>query len=83
MSVITDKLNAEWAEMTTGQDMFEVRAIIQDFYNNLSEAISSGQGKYPTGDTQFDGYVQPIIDDMVALKASFESNYFEFINWKP
>ena len=81
MSAITDKLDAEWAELTTDQDMFEVRAIIQDFYNNLSEAISRGQYKYPTGDTTFDNYVQPIVQEMVAFRTSLENNYAEFINW--
>ena len=81
MSAITDKLNAEWAEMTTDQDMFEVRAIIQDFYNNLSEAISRGQDKYPTGDATFDAYVQPIVQEMTTFKTQLENNYGEFINW--
>ena len=83
MSAITDKLNAEWTEMTTDQDMFEVRAIIQDFYNNLTDAISRGQDKYPTGDVAFDNYVQPIVAEMVAFRTSLENNYAEFINWKP
>ena len=82
MGAITDKLNAEWSEMTTDQDMFAVRAIIQDFYNNLSEAISRGQDKYPVGDTAFDDYVQPIVTEMVAFKTQLENNYAEFINWK-
>ena len=81
MGAITDKLNAEWEEMTTDQDMFEVRAIIQDFYNNLVEAISRGQAKYPTGDTTFDNYVQPIVQEMITFKTSLENNYAEFINW--
>ena len=81
MSAITDKLNAEWVEMTTDQDMFEVRAIIQDFYNNLTEAISRGQDKYPTGDATFDNYVQPIVQEMIAFRTSLENNYAEFINW--
>ena len=83
MSAITDKLDAEWAEMNVDQDMFEVRAIIQDFYNDLSEAISRGQDKYPTGDSAFDAYVQPIVADMVAFKNDLESNYADFINWAP
>ena len=83
MSAITDKLDAEWAELTTDQDMFEVRAIIQDFYNNLTEAISRGQDKYPTGDATFDNYVQPIVQEMVAFRTSLENNYAEFINWMP
>ena len=81
MSAITDKLNAEWAEMTTDQDMFEVRAIIQDFYNNLLEAISRGQDKYPTGDAAFDAYVQPIIAEMISFKNGLETKYADFINW--
>ena len=83
MSAITDKLNAEWTEMTTDQDMFEVRAIIQDFYNNLTEAISRGQDKYPTGDATFDAYVQPIVQELVTFKNQLETNYAEFINWQP
>ena len=81
MGAITDKLNAEWSEMTTDQDMFAVRAIIQDFYNNLSEAISRGQDKYPTGDATFDAYVQPIVQELVTFKTDLENNYAEFINW--
>jgi len=81
MSAITDKLDAEWAEMNVDQDMFEVRAIIQDFYNNLSEAISRGQDKYPTGDAAFDAYVQPIVAELVEFKTTLENNYEEFINW--
>ena len=82
MGVITTKLNAEWTEMTTDQDMFEVRAIIQDFYNNLVEAISRGGDKYPTGDTDFDNYVQPIVSEMVTFKNQLENNYGEFIQWQ-
>ncbi len=81
MGAITDKLNAEWTEMTVDQDMFEIRAIIQDFYNNLTEAISRGSDKYPTGDATFDAYVQPIVAEMVTFKAQLENNYAEFINW--
>ena len=81
MGVITTKLNAEWLEMNVDQDMFEVRAIIQDFYNNLSEAISRGQDKYPTGDATFDAYVQPIVAELVSFKNQLETNYAEFINW--
>ena len=81
MGVITTKLNAEWTELTTDQDMFEVRAIIEDFYNSLTEAISRGQDKYPTGDTAFDDYVQPIVAEMVTFKTQLENNYGEFINW--
>ena len=81
MSAITDKLDAEWAELTTDQDMFEVRAIIQDFHNNLVEAISRGQDKYPTGDTAFDAYVQPIVAELISFKNDLESNYADFINW--
>ena len=81
MGVITTKLNAEWVEMNVDQDMFEVRAIIQDFYNNLVEAISRGSNKYPTGDATFDGFVQPIVSEMVTFKNQLENNYGEFINW--
>ena len=81
MSAITDKIDAEWAEMTTNQDMFEVRAIIQDFYNNLVEAISDGQKKYPTGDAAFDAYVQPIVTELISFKNGLETNYSDFINW--
>ena len=85
MGVISDKLDAEWAEKKTDEDMFAVRAIIQDFYNNLIEAISRGGALYPTGDATFDGFVGPIVTDMVALKNLFEgdANYMEFINWRP
>jgi len=82
MGVITDKLNAEWLEMTTDQDMFAIRAIIEDFYNNLTEAISRGTDLYPTGDTDFDNYVQPIVAEMVTFKNQLENNYAEFINWR-
>jgi len=82
MGVITDKLNAEWLEMTTDQDMFEIRAIIQDFYNNLAEAISRGSDKYPTGDTTFDDYVQPIVAELIAFRDGLENNYAEFIDWE-
>ena len=81
MGVITTKLNAEWLEMNVDQDMFEVRAIIQDFYNNLVEAISRGSNKYPTGDAIFDGFVQPIVAEMTTFKNQLENNYGEFINW--
>ena len=82
MGVITDKLNAEWVEKKVDEDMFAVRAIIEDFYNNLSEAISRGQDLYPTGDTQFDAYVQPIVAEMVTFKGQLEANYLEFIQWR-
>jgi len=82
MGVITTKLNAEWAEKQTDENMFALRAIIEDFYNNLSEAISRGQGLYPTGDTDFDNYVLPIVNEMVAFKTQLEASYLEFINWR-
>ena len=82
MGVITTKLNAEWIEKKVDEDMFAVRAIIEDFYNNLSEAISRGSDLYPTGDAAFDGYVQPIVGEMVAFKNQLETKYSEFINWR-
>ena len=83
MGVITDKLDAEWAEKKVDEDMFAVRAIIQDFYNNLSEAISRGSALYPTGDATFDAYVEPIVAEMVTFKGQLEASYMEFINWRP
>ena len=83
MGVISDKLDAEWAEKKTDEDIFAVRAIIQDFYNNLEEAISRGGALYPTGDAQFDGYVEPIVDEMVTFKNQLENKYLEFIQWRP
>ena len=82
MGVITDKLNAEWAEKKVDEDMFAVRAIIEDFYNNLAQAISRGQDLYPTGDATFDAYVQPIVAEMVTFKTQLENNYSEFIGWR-
>ena len=82
MGVITDKLNAEWIEKKIDEDMFAVRAIIEDFYNNLSGAISRGQDLYPTGDATFDAYVQPIVAEMVTFRTQLENNYLEFINWR-
>ena len=82
MGVITDKLNAEWIEKKVDEDMFAVRAIIEDFYNNLTEAISRGQALYPTGDATFDAYVQPIVQEMVTFRNQLESNYSEFIQWR-
>ena len=82
MGVITDKLNAEWAEKKVDEDMFAVRAIIEDFYNNLNDAISRSSGLYPTGDAQFDAYVQPIVTEMVDFKGQLESKYAEFISWR-
>ena len=82
MGVITTKLNTEWAEKKVDEDMFAVRAIIEDFYNNLSEAISRGQALYPTGDAEFDGYVAPIVTEMVDFKNQLESKYAEFLGWR-
>ena len=81
MGVITDKLNAEWVEKKVDEDMFAVRAIIEDFYNNLSEAISRGGDLYPTGDAAFDSYVQPIVAEMVTFKNQLDA-YAEFIGWR-
>ena len=82
MGVITNKLNTEWAEKKVDEDMFAVRAIIEDFYNNLNEAISRGSGLYPIGDVVFDGYVAPIVNEMVDFKNQLESKYAEFISWR-
>ena len=82
MGAITDKLNAEWIEKQVDENMFAVRAIIENFYNNLSEAISSGNDLYPTGDATFDAYVQPIVAEMVTFKGQLEANYIEFIQWR-
>jgi len=82
MGAITDKLNAEWIEKKVDEDMFAVRAIIEDFYNNLSEAISRGSALYPTGDATFDAYVQPIVAEMTTFKTQLEANYLEFITWR-
>ena len=82
MGVITDKLNAEWAEKQVDENMFSVRAIIQDFYNNLNNAISNGNSLYPTGDAAFDAYVQPIVAEMIAFRDQLDT-YAEFINWSP
>ena len=82
MGVITDKLNAEWIEKKIDEDMFAVRAIIEDFYNNLTEAISRGSDLYPTGDAAFDSYVQPIVQEMTTFRTQLENNYSEFIGWR-
>jgi len=82
MGVITTKLDAEWAEKQIDDNMFAVRAIIEDFYNNLVRAITQGSTLYPTGDTVFDAYVQPIVAEMVAFRTSLETKYAEFINWR-
>ncbi|GAI02484.1 unnamed protein product [marine sediment metagenome] len=82
MGAITDKLNAEWAEKQVDENMFTVRAIIEDFYNDLSEAISRGSDLYPTGDADFDTYVGPIVQEMTTFKNQLENNYAEFINWR-
>ena len=82
MGAITTKLNAEWAEKQTDEKMFEIRAIIEEFYNNLADAISRGQSLYPTGDSTFDSYVLPIVNEMVTFKNGLESNYSEFIQWR-
>ena len=82
MGAITDKLNAEWAEKQVDENMFAVRAIIENFYNNLNEAISRGGDLYPTGDAQFDAYVQPIVSEMTTFRSQLENNYDEFIHWR-
>ena len=82
MGAITTKLDAEWAEKQVDENMFTVRAIIEDFYNNLVEAISRGQVLYPTGDATFDAYVQPIVAEMVTFKDQLEASYLEFIQWR-
>lgn len=82
MGAITTKLNAEWQEKKIDENMFAVRAIIEDFYNNLSGAISRGQALYPTGDATFDAYVQPIVAEMTTFKTQLENNYAEFIQWR-
>ena len=83
MGAISDKFDAEWAEKKVNENIFAVRAIIQDFYNNLTEAISRGQALYPTGDATFNAYVQPIVGEMVTFKGQLEASYMEFIDWKP
>ena len=82
MGAIKDKLDAEWTEKQVDENMFAVRAIIEDFYNNLERAISEGSDLYPTGDSQFDAYVQPIVSEMTAFKTQLEDNYAEFIRWR-
>ena len=82
MGAITDKLNTEWIEKKVDEDMFAVRAIIEDFYENLSRAISDGGDLYPTGDATFDAYVQPIVAEMTTFKTQLETNYSEFIGWR-
>ena len=82
MGVITDKLDAEWSEYKENEAMFAVRAIIQEFYYALERVISDGNDKYPTGDAQFDNYVQPIVTELVSFKNQLDNNYAEFINWR-
>ena len=82
MGAITTKLDAEWTEKQIDENMFAVRAIIEDFYNNLVEAISRGGDLYPTGDATFDAYVQPIVAEMVTFKTQFEASYLEFLQWR-
>ena len=82
MGAITTKLDAEWTEKQIDENMFAVRAIIEDFYNNLVEAISRGQALYPTGDATFDAYVQPIVAEMVTFKTQLEASYLEFLQWR-
>lgn len=82
MSAITDALDAKWQEKSQDEDMFAIRAIIEDFYNNLVQAIQRGSDLYPTGNTTFDNYVQPIVAEMTTFKNSLETNYSEFLGWR-
>ena len=81
MSAITDALDAKWAEKSQDENIFEIRAIIEQFYNDLAEAIARGQSLYPTGNTTFDNYVQPIVQEMVNFKNTLDT-YSDFINWR-
>jgi hypothetical protein len=83
MSIITDKLDADWADKEIKENVFTVRAVVENMYNVLNEAISGGGDSYPTGDSAVDAYVVPIIQEMVTFKNGLENNYAEFINWKP
>ena len=82
MGAITDKLNAEWSELTVDQNMFAIRAAIENLYNNLVDAITEGNQYYPTGDTTFDNYVGPIVTELTNFKNQLETDYGEFINWR-
>ena len=82
MGIVTDKLNAEWVEKQQDEAMFAVRAIMEEFFNNLNDAITRGGEHYPTGDAQFDGFVSPIVTDLVTLRNKMQADYEEFLTWR-
>ena len=81
MSAISDKLDAEWAEKQTDEKMFAVRAHIEDLYNNIQFFLANADENYPTGDTAFDAYVDPIKDEIITFKNLLDG-YSEFIGWR-
>jgi len=81
MSVITDKLNAEWGEKQIDEKQFAVRAEIESLYNTVNDFILRAGANYPTGDATFDAYVAPIATEITKFR-NLLNGYAEFIGWR-
>ena len=81
MGAITTKLNTEWTEKTIDENMFTIRARIEDLKNVVDSFIADLNPIFPTGDTTFDDYVSPIKDEIVSFRDLLDT-YAEFINWR-
>ena len=82
MGVITDKLDAEWEEKRISDNIFKIRRIIRDLYDDLSITLTNGSNHFPTGNDDLDSYIDPIVQEIIAFKNQLENNYPEFINWE-
>jgi len=82
MGVITTKLNAEWVELKQDEDMFAIRAAVQELGYAVEHFFSQVADKYPTGDATFDAYLDPLKDDVLSFKTLLNTTYGEFKDWE-
>jgi hypothetical protein len=82
---ITAKLNQEWARNETADAVFEVRAVMQDAYNNLVErlaqidVLASGASFGPV-DNELKQEGQAIRTILNQAKNALDG-HAEFLNW--
>jgi len=82
MGIVSDKLDEIYGLDQRAEKIFSLQEVVKRIYQGVQTAITNGNLNFPTGDEQFDAFFQPIVDDLLQLRVTLETNANqEFINW--
>jgi hypothetical protein len=76
-----ETLDAAWADKQSKEDLFAVRAICEDLYNNVVNAEAQIVASAKTGDKDVDDTIKAIQDAIKAFRSALESKS-DFVRWR-